>query len=52
MRLVGQAIADWGMIKDGDRLLLGLSGGAYVVASFPWWVDWVAPAFSMSRLSA
>jgi selenocysteine lyase/cysteine desulfurase/tRNA(Ile)-lysidine synthase TilS/MesJ len=27
MRAVGQAIGDWKMIKDGDRLLLGLSGG-------------------------
>ncbi len=27
MKAVGQAIGDWKMIKDGDRLLLGLSGG-------------------------
>ena len=27
MKAVGQAIKDWGMIEDGDRLLLGLSGG-------------------------
>jgi selenocysteine lyase/cysteine desulfurase len=27
MKLVGQAIKDWDMIQDGDRLLLGLSGG-------------------------
>ena len=27
MRLVGTAISDWNMIEDGDRLLLGLSGG-------------------------
>eukprot|EP00602_Paraphysomonas_sp_CaronLab_P001188 CAMPEP_0185020696 /NCGR_PEP_ID=MMETSP1103-20130426/3333_1 /TAXON_ID=36769 /ORGANISM="Paraphysomonas bandaiensis, Strain Caron Lab Isolate" /LENGTH=1106 /DNA_ID=CAMNT_0027551757 /DNA_START=21 /DNA_END=3341 /DNA_ORIENTATION=- len=27
MKLVGQAIADWSMIEEGDRLLLGLSGG-------------------------
>jgi hypothetical protein len=27
MRLVMQAILQWKMIKDGDRLLLGLSGG-------------------------
>jgi tRNA(Ile)-lysidine synthase TilS/MesJ len=27
MKLVGQAIKEWGMIQDGDRLLLGLSGG-------------------------
>lgn len=27
MKLVGQAIKDWNMIEDGDRLLLGLSGG-------------------------
>ena len=27
IRLVGQAICDWNMINDGDRLLLGLSGG-------------------------
>jgi hypothetical protein len=27
MRLVMQAILQWDMIKDGDRLLLGLSGG-------------------------
>jgi hypothetical protein len=27
MKLVGQAIKEWNMIEDGDRLLLGLSGG-------------------------
>ncbi|MBI1423710.1 MAG: tRNA 2-thiocytidine biosynthesis protein TtcA [Gammaproteobacteria bacterium] len=27
MRLVGRAIADFDMIRDGDRLMLGLSGG-------------------------
>jgi len=27
LRLVGRAIADYGMIQDGDRLLLGVSGG-------------------------
>jgi len=27
MRLVGKAIADYKMIKNGDRILLGLSGG-------------------------
>jgi tRNA 2-thiocytidine biosynthesis protein TtcA len=27
LRLAGQAIADYGMIRPGDRLLLGLSGG-------------------------
>jgi hypothetical protein len=27
MKGVGQAIKDWGMIEEGDRLLLGLSGG-------------------------
>lgn len=27
MKLVGQAIKDWNMIEDGDRILLGLSGG-------------------------
>jgi len=27
LRLVGRAIADYGMIRPGDRLLLGLSGG-------------------------
>eukprot|EP00940_MAST-03C_sp_MAST-3C-sp2_P001477 g1477.t1 len=27
MRAVGQAIGQWGMIREGDRLLLGLSGG-------------------------
>lgn len=27
LRLVGKAIADYGMIRRGDRLLLGLSGG-------------------------
>lgn len=27
MKLVGQAIKDWSMIEEGDRLLLGLSGG-------------------------
>lgn len=27
LRLVGQAIADFGMIRDGDHVLLGLSGG-------------------------
>ena len=27
MRLVGRAIADFDMIRDGDRILLGLSGG-------------------------
>jgi tRNA 2-thiocytidine biosynthesis protein TtcA len=26
-RLTGRAVADYGMIKDGDRILLGLSGG-------------------------
>lgn len=26
-RLTGRAVADFGMIRDGDRLLLGLSGG-------------------------
>jgi selenocysteine lyase/cysteine desulfurase/tRNA(Ile)-lysidine synthase TilS/MesJ len=27
MKLVGQAIRDWNMIEEGDKLLLGLSGG-------------------------
>lgn len=27
MKAVGQAIKEWGMIQEGDRLLLGLSGG-------------------------
>lgn len=27
LRLVGKAIADYGMVRRGDRLLLGLSGG-------------------------
>ena len=27
MKLVGQAVKEWGMIEEGDRLLLGLSGG-------------------------
>lgn len=27
MKLVGQAVKDWNMIEEGDRLLLGLSGG-------------------------
>jgi tRNA(Ile)-lysidine synthase TilS/MesJ len=27
LRKVGRAIADYGMIRDGDRILLGLSGG-------------------------
>ena len=27
MKLVGQALQDWNMIEDGDRILLGLSGG-------------------------
>jgi tRNA(Ile)-lysidine synthase TilS/MesJ len=27
LRKVGQAIADYGMIRDGDRILLGVSGG-------------------------
>ena len=27
MRLVSQAIAEWDMIREGDRILLGLSGG-------------------------
>lgn len=27
MRPVGRAIADYGMIKEGDRILLGISGG-------------------------
>jgi hypothetical protein len=27
LKAVGQAIADWSMIEEGDRLLLGLSGG-------------------------
>jgi hypothetical protein len=27
MKGVGQAIKDWSMIEEGDRLLLGLSGG-------------------------
>ncbi|MFA7633397.1 MAG: ATP-binding protein [Thiohalomonadaceae bacterium] len=27
LRLVGQAIAHYGMIREGDRILLGLSGG-------------------------
>ena len=27
MRLVGQAIRDWRMIEEGDRLVVGLSGG-------------------------
>lgn len=27
MKLVGQAIKEWDMIQEGDRLLLGLSGG-------------------------
>jgi len=27
MASAGKAIADYGMIRDGDRVLLGLSGG-------------------------
>ena len=27
MKGVGQAIKDWNMIEEGDRILLGLSGG-------------------------
>ena len=27
MKSVGQAVKEWNMIEDGDRLLLGLSGG-------------------------
>jgi hypothetical protein len=27
MRLVGQAIRDWRMVEEGDRLVVGLSGG-------------------------
>ncbi len=27
MKLVGQAVKEWNMIQDGDRILLGLSGG-------------------------
>ena len=27
MKMVGQAVKEWDMIQDGDRLLLGLSGG-------------------------
>ena len=27
MKLVGQAVKDFDMIREGDRLLLGLSGG-------------------------
>ncbi len=27
LRLVGRAIGDYGMIRDGDRILLGVSGG-------------------------
>lgn len=27
MRAVGQAVMQWGMIEEGDRLLLGVSGG-------------------------
>jgi selenocysteine lyase/cysteine desulfurase/tRNA(Ile)-lysidine synthase TilS/MesJ len=27
MRAIGQAIHDWNMIEDGDRLVIGLSGG-------------------------
>lgn len=27
MKAVGQAVLDWSMIEEGDRLLLGLSGG-------------------------
>lgn len=27
MRVVGEAIRDWGLINEGDRILLGLSGG-------------------------
>ena len=27
MRAIGQAIQDWKMIEDGDRLVVGLSGG-------------------------
>jgi len=27
LRLVGRAIAEYGMIRDGDRILLGVSGG-------------------------
>ena len=27
MKLVGQAVKEWGMIEEGDRLLLWLSGG-------------------------
>lgn len=27
MKMVGQAVKEWCMIEEGDRLLLGLSGG-------------------------
>ena len=27
LRAVGRAIADFGLIEEGDRILLGLSGG-------------------------
>jgi hypothetical protein len=27
MKAVGQAVIEWGMIQEGDRLLLGLSLG-------------------------
>ena len=30
MRPVGRAIADHAMIRDGDRILLGLSGGKVI----------------------
>jgi hypothetical protein len=33
MRLVMQAILQWKMIKDGDRLLLGLSGERFAISS-------------------
>ena len=35
---IKRAIFDYGLINDGDRILVGLSGGK----DWPWWIYWGA----------
>lgn len=36
---IKRAIFDYGLINDGDRILVGLSGGKI---PWPWWIYWGA----------